>query len=88
MRSPGTASSTCVHSGRGADGWGLPVSDLDHPSHMLALEWVLGRATSTREAVTYEQLASQPTLERLLEERFEEEAGLRPRLACRVHKSQ
>ncbi len=39
----------------------LHPSDLDHPSHMLALEWVLKRAASTREAVTYEQLASKPT---------------------------
>lgn len=35
----------------------LHPSDLDHPNHMLALEWVLQRAASTREAVTYEQLA-------------------------------
>jgi predicted deacetylase len=36
----------------------LHPSDLDDPRHMLALEWVLKRSTSTREAVTYEQLAS------------------------------
>ena len=36
----------------------LQPSDLDHPNHMLALEWVLGRSASSREAVTYEQLAS------------------------------
>jgi predicted deacetylase len=35
----------------------LHPSDLDDPSHMLALEWVLKRSTRTREAVTYEQLA-------------------------------
>ena len=35
----------------------LRPSDLDHPNHMLALEWVLKRSASTREAVTYEQLA-------------------------------
>lgn len=38
----------------------LHPSDLDHPNHMLALERVLKRAASTREAVTYEQLASEP----------------------------
>ena len=31
-------------------------SDLDHPRHMLALEWVLRRAGHLREAITYEQL--------------------------------
>jgi predicted deacetylase len=36
----------------------LHPSDLEHPNHMLALEWVLKRAACTREAVTYEQLAS------------------------------
>ena len=37
-------------------------ADLDDPRHMLALEWVLKRAASSREAVTYEQLAqSTPT---------------------------
>jgi predicted deacetylase len=36
----------------------LHPSDLDHPNHMLALEWVLGRSAAHREAVTYEQLAS------------------------------
>jgi predicted deacetylase len=36
----------------------LHPSDLDHPHHMLALEWVLGHAASSRVAVTYEQLAS------------------------------
>ncbi len=35
----------------------LHPADLDDPSHMLALEWVLKRSTRTREAVTYEQLA-------------------------------
>jgi predicted deacetylase len=36
----------------------LHPSDLEHPNHMLALEWVLKRSAYTREAVTYEQLAS------------------------------
>jgi predicted deacetylase len=36
----------------------LHPSDLDHPKHMLALEWVLRRSARTREAVTYEQLAA------------------------------
>jgi predicted deacetylase len=35
----------------------LHPADLDHPRHMLALEWVLGRCAGSREAVTYEQLA-------------------------------
>ena len=35
----------------------LHPSDLQHPSHMLALEWVLKRSATCREAVTYEQLA-------------------------------
>jgi len=35
----------------------LYPSDLDHPSHILALEWVLKRSASCREAVTYEELA-------------------------------
>jgi predicted deacetylase len=35
----------------------LHPSDLDHPNHMLALEWVLRRSARTREAVTYEELA-------------------------------
>jgi len=40
----------------------LHPADLDDPRHMLALEWVLKRAASSREAVTYEQLAqSTPT---------------------------
>jgi predicted deacetylase len=40
----------------------LHPSDLDDPHHMLALEWVLKRAASSREAVTYEELAqSTPT---------------------------
>jgi predicted deacetylase len=36
----------------------LHPADLDHPRHMLALEWVLARCAGAREAVTYEQLAS------------------------------
>jgi predicted deacetylase len=35
----------------------LHPSDLDHPHHMLALEWVLKRSAGAREAVTYEDLA-------------------------------
>lgn len=35
----------------------LHPSDLDHPNHMLALEWVLHRSSFAREAVTYEELA-------------------------------
>jgi predicted deacetylase len=35
----------------------LHPSDLDHPNHMLALEWVLQRSVGDREAVTYEELA-------------------------------
>ncbi len=35
----------------------LHPSDLDDPSHMLALEWVLKHSASSREAVTYEELA-------------------------------
>jgi predicted deacetylase len=35
----------------------LHPSDLDDPSHMLALEWILKRSAAGREAVTYEQLA-------------------------------
>jgi predicted deacetylase len=35
----------------------LHPSDLDDPSHMLALEWVLKRSASSREAVTYDELA-------------------------------
>jgi predicted deacetylase len=35
----------------------LHPADLDHPGHMLALEWVLKRSGSSREAVTYDELA-------------------------------
>jgi predicted deacetylase len=35
----------------------LHPADLQHPRHMMALEWVLHRAAVTRTAVTYEQLA-------------------------------
>jgi hypothetical protein len=31
-------------------------ADLEHPRHVLALEWVLGRAGGRREAVTYDEL--------------------------------
>ena len=33
-------------------------SDLQHPRHMMALEWVLARNGGRRSAVTYEQLAA------------------------------
>jgi predicted deacetylase len=36
----------------------LHPADLDRARHMMALEWVLGRAASSRTAVTYEQLAA------------------------------
>lgn len=36
----------------------LHPHDLDHPRHMLALEWALARAGHRREAVTYDELAS------------------------------
>jgi predicted deacetylase len=35
----------------------LHPSDLDRPSHMLALEWVLRHSTRARDSVTYEELA-------------------------------
>ena len=31
-------------------------ADLEHPRHVLALEWVLGRAGGRREAITYDEL--------------------------------
>ena len=31
-------------------------ADLQHPRHVMALEWVLGRAGGRRQAVTYEEL--------------------------------
>ncbi len=43
----------------------LHPSDLDHPSHMLALEYVLKHSASRREAVTYDELASRPDPERI-----------------------
>jgi len=36
----------------------LHPSDLDHPRHMLALEWALAHAAQRRTAVTYDELAS------------------------------
>ena len=36
----------------------LHPSDLQHPRHMLALEWVLERAGQRREAITYDDLAA------------------------------
>jgi predicted deacetylase len=36
----------------------LHPADLGHARHMLALEWVLGRAGNRREAITYEQLVA------------------------------
>jgi predicted deacetylase len=35
----------------------LHPADLQHPRHMMALEWVLARAGSRRTAITYRQLA-------------------------------
>jgi hypothetical protein len=35
----------------------LHPADLDHPRHVMALEWVLKRSAVRREAVTYEELA-------------------------------
>ncbi len=35
----------------------LHPSDLDRPSHMLALEWVLNHSAASRDAVTYDELA-------------------------------
>jgi predicted deacetylase len=35
----------------------LHPADLQHPRHMMALEWVLERSACSRTAVTYEQLA-------------------------------
>lgn len=43
----------------------LHPADLDDTRHMLALEWVLRRCAGTREAVTYEQLATRPVPERV-----------------------
>jgi predicted deacetylase len=34
----------------------LHPSDLQHPRHMIALEWVLGRAGRRRQAITYDEL--------------------------------
>jgi predicted deacetylase len=87
-----TISPTLLRAGALASGTTMRLdlhpADLDHPSHMLELEWVLKRAASTREAVTYEQLASRTTPELSLKEGFEEEPRLQGRLACRIHKSQ
>ena len=38
----------------------LHPADLEHPRHMLALEWVLGRAGRRREAITYDELLAAP----------------------------
>jgi predicted deacetylase len=35
--------------------------DLDRPSHMLALEWVLSRASASRASITYDELAGTQT---------------------------
>ena len=35
-------------------------ADLEHPRHVLALEWVLGRAGRQREAITYDELLAAP----------------------------
>jgi predicted deacetylase len=37
-------------------------ADLQHPRHMLALEWVLGRAGGRREAITYDELVCRDRL--------------------------
>ena len=36
----------------------LHPADLQHPRHMLALEWILGRAGHRREAITFEEIVS------------------------------
>jgi len=38
----------------------LHPADLQHPRHMMALEWVLDRAGRRREAITYDELAASP----------------------------
>ncbi len=38
----------------------LHPADLQHPRHMLALEWVLQRAGRRREAITYDELLASP----------------------------
>lgn len=38
----------------------LHPADLQHPRHMLALEWVLQRASRRREAITYDELLAAP----------------------------
>jgi predicted deacetylase len=38
----------------------LHPSDLQHPRHMLALEWILHRAGHRREAITYDELLTSP----------------------------
>jgi len=39
----------------------LHPADLQHPRHMLALEWVLHRAGRRREAITYDELLASPS---------------------------
>lgn len=36
----------------------LHPADLQHPRHMMALEWVLGRGARRRQAITFEELVS------------------------------
>jgi predicted deacetylase len=36
----------------------LHPDDLEHPRHMMALEWVLSRAHARRQAITYDELAA------------------------------
>jgi hypothetical protein len=43
----------------------LHPADLEHPRHMLALEWIFHRCADQREAVTYEQLAQPPASQAL-----------------------
>ncbi len=40
----------------------LHPADLQHPRHMMALEWVLDRAGGRREAITYDELAASPAV--------------------------
>jgi len=41
----------------------LHPADLQHPRHMLALEWILSRAGHQREAITFEEIVSAWRLE-------------------------
>jgi predicted deacetylase len=39
----------------------LHPADLEHPRHMMALEWVLHRTARRREAITYDELVASPS---------------------------